>query len=302
MGRLPNFLMVGAAKSGTTALYHYLYNHREIFFSKVKEPSFFSAQIFHFPGNGKRDTLKYFTSTFENYSKLFDQASDQKIVGEASTDTMYFPQCIPIIQKYLGNPKILFLLRNPVDRAFSAYGHMVRDNREPLVFEEALKQEEDRIANGWNPSWHYKRCGLYYNQIKSFNGEFDNVKIFIYDDFKIDHLMVVRDVCNFLEIDSTFQPDNRNSEVNVSGAPRIRWFNKIFLMKNPVQLAIRKTASKLMGDVAYSRLRETIRKTNLERMTMNPETKAYLTEYFREDILKLQDLIGRDLSTWLKPN
>ena len=99
-----------------------------------------------------------------------------------------------------------------------------------------------------------------------------------------------------------FQPDDRNAEVNVSGKPKLRWFNDIFLMKNPVQRALRRTASWIMGDVGYARLRETVRKSNLERMTMNPETRAYLVEYFREDIIQLQDLIHRDLSRWLSPN
>lgn len=301
MDILPNFLMAGAAKSGTTALYQYLFNHPDIFFSRAKEPSFFSAQFFSFPGDGIRDNLKYFTSTIDDYRRLYEDVSVQKIIGDASTDTMYFPECIPLIQRYLGDPAILFMLRNPVERAFSAYGHLVRDNRETLRFEDALQEEEKRIANHWNPLWHYKRCGMYSNQIAPFLDHFSRVKIILFDDFRKDHHAVVKEVCNFLEIDSTFQPDNRNSEVNVSGKPKVRWFNDIFLMKNPIQQAIRKTGSWIMGDVAYARLRETVRKTNLERMTMKPETRAYLTEYFREDIIKLQDLIDRDLSNWLKP-
>jgi hypothetical protein len=301
MNRLPNFLIAGAAKCGTTALYLYLQDHPDIFFSSMKEPCYFSAQVFNFPGNGIGDETKRFTQTFEEYEKLFQEATHQKIIGEASPDTVYYPETIPYIHQYLGDPAILIMLRNPVDRALSAYGHLVRDNRENLSFEEALHQEENRIASHCNSMWHYKRRGMYSRQIKPFLDEFSRVKVVLFDDFRRNNKLVVKDICSYLGIDSSFEPTDVNSEVNVSGKPKQKWFNDVFLIKNPIQNAIRQTGLNILGNVRYTRLRDTIRKTNLERMTMKPETRAYLTEYFREDILQLQDLIGRDLSAWLKP-
>jgi hypothetical protein len=302
MIRLPNFLIAGAAKCGTTALYLYLHDHPDVFFSPMKEPCFFSAQVFKFPGNGIGDVTKRFTPTFEEYKKLFQEAGYQKIIGDASPDTVYYPESIPYIHQYLGDPAILIMLRNPVDRALSAYGHFVRDNRETLSFEDALKEEENRIENRYNSLWHYKRRGMYSWQVKPFLDEFSRVKVVLFEDFRKDNKVVVKEVCKFLEIDSSFEPNDTISEVNVSGMPKQKWFNDLFLMKNPIQNAIQKTGSRLLGNVGYTRLRDSIRKTNLERMTMKPETREYLTEYFREDILKLQDLINRDLSAWLKPN
>ena len=147
MGRLPNVLIAGAAKSGTTAMYFYLQNHPDIFFSRLKEPCFFSAQVFEFPGNGIGDEQKKITQTLTEYELLFRDAGNQKIIADASQDTLYYPETIPNIHKYLGDPAILIMLRNPIDRAFSAYGHLVRDNRERLSFEDSLQKEEQRIAD-----------------------------------------------------------------------------------------------------------------------------------------------------------
>jgi len=153
--KLPNFLIVGAPKSGTTSLYYYLKEHPEIYMSKLKEPHFFSKECKNLPFRGPKDeslgSTKYMNLTWEDYQNLFKGAITYKAVGEASADYLYYFKCsIKNIKKYLGNPKIIIILRNPIERAFSAYLHMLRDGREYLSFREALHMEEERKKNNWD--------------------------------------------------------------------------------------------------------------------------------------------------------
>ena len=145
--KLPNFLIVGAAKSGTTSLYHYLKQHPEIYMSPVKEPKFITAQFLSFPfkGIGDEKVEQNIVKSYNEYCNLFKDVSKEKIIGEASPDNLYFfEKAINIIIYHLKNPKIIIILRNPIERAFSAYMYFINCNREYLSFEEALKEEEKR--------------------------------------------------------------------------------------------------------------------------------------------------------------
>ncbi len=298
---LPNFLLVGAAKSGTTALYYQLKGHPDIFCSPVKEPCYFSAQVLRLPQPGIDDDKKFYVKTYGDYCKLFEGAEGKKAIGEASADTIYFyEKTIPLIKQVLGDPRIIILLRNPVDRAFSAYLHLVRENRETLSFEEGLAREEDRIRRDWQCMWHYKNRGMYYNQVKAFKTGFSRVKVCLYENFKKEPLAVIKQVCQFLEVDPGFQPANTRARYNVSGIPRFKSLNNIFLMKNMVQRTLRKVGSRVLTEDGWVKLREGLRAKLYVKAVMNPDTRAYLQQVFLEDILRLQDLLAMDLGVWLK--
>lgn len=298
---LPNFLIVGAAKSGTTSLYYYLKGHPDIYLSPVKEPCFFTHQILDLPQKGIGDEKKFYAKTFEDYYQLFQGAEDKKAVGEASADSVYlYDKTIPVIKRVLGDPAIIILLRNPVDRSFSSYLHLVRDNREPLSFEEGLAEEEDRIQRNWQCIWHYKRRGLYYGQVKAFMDAFSRVKVLLHDDLKKTPMSVVKEVFEFLGVDTSYRPADTVTRYNTSGIPRFKDLNNLFLMKNIVQRTIRNTGSFLLTEDRWVKLRDTLRGKLLVKAAMKPETRAFLQQYFREDIMELQELTGKDLSAWLK--
>jgi len=145
--KLPNFLIVGAAKSGTTSLYHYLKQHTEIYMSSIKEPKFITSQFLTFPfkGTGDEKVEQNIIKSFREYCNLFKDVNNDKMIGEASADNLYFfKKAINIITHYLKKPKIIIILRNPIERAFSHFNQFIRDNREYLSFEEALKEEKNR--------------------------------------------------------------------------------------------------------------------------------------------------------------
>ena len=210
---LPNFLIAGAAKSGTTSLYYYLKGHPEIFFPTPKEPCFFSAQAMSFPLK-YINTPYHYTRSFDEYKSLYSNVHSQKAIGDASIDTMYYYQTtIPLIKKTLGNPKIIIMLRNPVNHVFSMYNHMFVNNLENLTFEDALTAEVDRIKDDWEPRYHYKAKAMYFEQVNAFVNSFDNIRVYLYEEFIKEPGRVVDNIINFLGVSDNYQPPNLNIEV-----------------------------------------------------------------------------------------
>jgi len=296
-GRLPNFLIAGAAKSGTTALYHYLKQHPDVFMSGIKEPCFISSHFYDFSHPSNRPG-RVIVRDPEEYCRLFAGAAGERAVGEASVDNLYYHEkSIGLIKNYLGDPKIIIILRNPVDRAYSAYTHLLRDGRETLAFEEALDAEEERIREGWRFIWHYRAAGLYYEQVKAFKDNFTEVKVFLFEDLISDSRAVVEEAFAFLGVDGSFSPDT-GSRYNVSSVPRVKLLTDFFAKPTLFRNAIRSVGKSIIGEDNWIKLRERARSKLLVRAEMEPATRRRLEEAFREDVLRLQSLIGRDLRHW----
>ena len=184
---LPNFLLVGAPKCGTTAIASHMAQHPDIYMSAIKEPKYFTAQSIPFPLRGPGDEFveNFTVKTLDIYKKLFQRLNGEKAVGEASVDNLYFPeQVIPLIKTLLGDVKIIIVLRNPVDRAFSAYKNLLRDGRETLTFEEGLRIEPQRRLKGYEYLWRYQDLGFYYERVKAYMAHFTHVKVLILEHFE----------------------------------------------------------------------------------------------------------------------
>jgi len=299
---LPNFLIVGAAKSGTSSLYHYLNEHPEIFLPARKELRFFSQMKANFKGPGDDKLNKTIIKSIEEYSKFYIPVKNEKAIGDVSPDYLYFfKNAIPNIRKILIDPKIIIILRNPIDRAFSHYLHFVRDGREKLSFEEALAAEDNRKALNWEWAWYYKDVGFYYNQVKAYLENFSEVKVYLYDDLKKDPLSLVQDIYRFLGVDDSFIPKSIGEKFNVSGVPKNKFLHEFLRKPNAIKSTLRPLARLVLPDKETRErfLRKLLQK-NLKKPEMKPETRDYLKRLYKEDILKLQDLIKRDLSHWLK--
>ena len=296
---LPNFLIVGMSRCGTTSLYHYLKEHPDIFMSRVKEPSFFLAQFHPVPENGIGDDRKKYYKDYADYCGLFEKAGNRRPVGEASADNLYHAEkAIPYIQKYLGNPKIIICLRNPVERAFSAYTFLVSENREFLSFEEGLIQEEKRRRDGWRHIWFYRDAGFYFRGVKAYLDNFSDAKICLFDDLEKRPLSLVQDVYRFLGVDSSYVPDVR-ARYKTSGIPRSQKINRLFEEPTPLRSLVRGIGKLLLKEDGWIKWRDRLKGQSYAGATMRPETRRYLESVYREDILKLQNLINRDLSPWL---
>lgn len=299
--KLPNFLIVGAAKSGTTSLYHYLNQHPEVYMSPIKEPRFITAQFVKYPLRLKKE--KCVIEDFEEYKKLFKHVKNEKAIGEASVDNLYYyEESIKFIKKYLRDVKVIIILRNPIESAFSNYQMLVRNRGEHLSFEDALNAEDERkkLHMIYGCGWHYKSLGFYYKQVKAYLENFSQVKVYLYDDLKNNTLGLIKDMYEFLEVDASYEPD-LSYKYNVGGIPKNKFiYNILFVKPKLLKGFIEKVSKFFLLEEKIYKLAEDLKARYLTKQQMKPETRDYLKNLYREDILKLQDLIKRDLSHWLR--
>jgi hypothetical protein len=299
--QLPNFLIVGSAKCGTTAVADCLAEHPEVYISPMKEPKFFSSQFVNFPMNGRGDDfVESFTiKKFEEYVKLFKRVKDEKAIGEASVENLYYyDRVIPEIKRWLGDVKILIILRDPVERAFSAYKSHTRDMREFLSFEQALEMEEHRRRNNYEYLWNYMDLGFYYEQVRAYLKAFKDVRVLLYNDLCRNPRSFYRGIFRFLDVDPSFIPSNKGP-LNSSGVP-INAFYRFLFRATPLKGALYKFLTlRGMADGPLQRVIEQFRRDKLRPLHMKPNTREYLKKIYAADVYKLQKLIKRDLSHWI---
>ena len=299
----PNFLIAGTPKAGTTSLYHYLWQHPEVFLSTPKEPHFFSSQCIKLPVKdykGPSNAIR-FVHNQDAYLNLFEEAAGFKAIGEASTDTFYYSESIEHIKSCLGNPKIILLFRNPVDRLISQFRHQKRENMEPLTLEEALREEGNRIRENYAVGYHYSSLGFYAERLKQFQKAFSHVHIIFFEDLKNNPEEVMQEVFRFLEINPSFSPD-LSTVFNPAGKPKIKWIHDFFYSKSRIRDLLRPVFSIFLSPEKRFRIMEDIKNKNLKKDSIEiaDETKHSLITLYKNDILRLQDLTHRDLSSWLK--
>jgi len=298
---LPNFLIIGAAKSGTTALYLYLKQHPDIFMTTPKELRYFSYNG-PYPKDLHEDYIHRGVTTFKEYEQHFEEVTDEKAIGEASPMYLYVPGTAEKIKETLPDVKLMAILRNPIERAYSAYTHALRDWKEDAgSFRVALEKEPERILAGWGLLWHYTQAGFYYQQLKRYYEVFDSgqIKVILHDDLVSNPRGLLREIFEFLEVDPSFEPDI-SARPNISGFPKNKKFHafmyRLFMRPNPFKWLGRRIFSQTLRRKVMVKLRE----ENLERREMSEEVRNKLRTIFREDINRLEQLVGRDLSHWLE--
>lgn len=302
---LPNYLIIGAAKSGTTSLYEYLTQHPQVYSCPIKEPKFFAFQEdqkVSFAGPGDQASHDRNTVTnLETYQKLFNQVTpDHEAIGEASVLYLYSPIAPTRIKHMIPETKLIVVLRNPIERAFSSFLHLRREGREPLChFKDALQEEEARIRAGWEHLWHYTKLGFYSVQLQRYFDLFpqEQIAVYLYDEFKANPVTVLKDIYQFLDIDSTFTPD-MSTTYNGYGMPKSRLL--YHYLKKPNR--IKSTLKPLLP--AQLRLRLKLKAIRQNMSTTKPklseETLQSLIQLYRDEISKLQYLLQRDFSCWLE--
>jgi hypothetical protein len=274
---MPNFLIIGAAKAGTTALHTYLRQHPQVYMTPEKETNFFAfeGENINFQGPGD-EALKDFSITdLSVYQAEFKGIINEVAIGEACPIYLYNPQAPKRIKNYIPNVRLIAILRNPVARAYANYLHLIRDDREPLQdFSLALEDEAKRI------------------QLQRYYGTFDRdqIKVYLYEDLRSNSLALLEDIFQFLEVESHFVPD-MGIKPNKSGMPKNKIAHYFLTKPNPVKT--------ILKPLFPDKLRQKIQHKNLNTPQISEEVREKLTEIYREDILQCQDLIQRDLSGWL---
>jgi hypothetical protein len=295
---LPNFLIIGAAKAGTTSLYYYLKQHPQIYMSPIKEPRFFAFKDkkpnFQGPACGINQTS---ITNYQDYYALFKDVQNEVAIGEASTIYLYSTIAAKQIKQDIPGIKLIIVLRDPIERAYSSFSHLTRDGYETLSFINALKEEEKRIANNWSHLWHYKNGGFYYAQVKQYLEIFapEQIKIYLYEDLKYNPQLLIQDVYQFLGVDPNFLPDL--AKQNISGKPKSRLLVHLFKRDNYLKSFFKPFLTKQIRDLVRNKI---IQINMKEKPDLPSKIRQDLINVYRKDMLNLQDLIQRDLSAWLK--
>ena len=296
---MPTFLILGAMKAGTTALYTALDQHPDVFMSRVKEPNFFAfaedEPNFQAPIDQRPEGVNHTSITdLDRYQELFAGATDEAARGEASHWYLYHPDAPANIERYVPEARLVAMLRNPVERAYSEFLHFVRDQDEPLTdFAATLDAEEERIANHWALGRYVDR-GCYDEQLERYLNRFprEQIRVYLFDDFVDDPAAIRQDLFRFIGVDSSFEPDDRR--VNASGIPQSRWLHALLTAAAPV----RETVVPLLPDALVDWVND-LKNRNLEKPSMDPAVRARLIDTFRPHVRRLEDLLDRDLSHWL---
>ena len=291
----PNFLIIGAAKAGTTALHTYLNQHPQIYMTPRKETNFFAleGEKLNFQGPGDEAINDFSITTLDAYQAEFKGVTKEVAIGEACPLYLYDFKAAARICNYNPEMKIIVILRNPVHRAYANFLHLIRDDRELCQnFPEALKVESERIEQNWEWFWHYIQLGYYGKQLQEYYNIFaeNKIKVYLYEDFSKNPLELVQNICTFLNVKDDFVPDMQ-IKPNKSGMPKNKFLHQLLTKPNPIKTALKPLFPSL--------LRQKIQHQNLAKPELPREIKEELTQLYREDILHCQDLIHRDLSHWL---
>jgi hypothetical protein len=295
--RRPDFFIVGAPKSGTTALYEYLRQHPQVFMADPKEPNFFGADV------ERRRTPRI---GLDEYLSYFAQAGDAKRVGEASVRYLHSRTAAQEIAEFAPRGQAIIMLRDPVEMMYSMHGELVFIGAEDITdFADALAAEDDRSRGRRIPGGANKPAALLYRDSARFADQVqryfdalgrDQVLVLVYDDFRDDTLDTYRRVLQFLGVDPSFVP--QMGIVNPSKQPRSRLLLR--LISNPPSWLRR-----VLGAALPPRQRKRLFRRALAlnartapRRPMDPELRARLKAEFAPEVRRLGELIARDLTAW----
>ena len=312
--RTPNFFIVGAPKAGTTSLYHFLDQHPDIYMSPLKEPSHFSLEVR--PENfepalqpqarrdeeavrnylaGPMDQKRFggIVRNYDDYLRLFAAAREQTAIGEASVCYLWSPTAPRAIASRLPHARIIIVLRDPADRAFSQYLHNVSDGVVSSTFRDHIDGSLHRNSNAFGVLHPMLEFGLYADQVQRYLDAFprEQIGIWLYEDTRRPTFLA--EVLRFLQVDPTFPLDTSTRYLQpqlprMTGISQTLRRNGIWgkiksLTPAPIKPFVRNLAYRKAGSVK-----------------MSPQERTFLIYYYEEDIIKLAKLLKRDLSTWLR--
>jgi hypothetical protein len=289
---LPNFIVIGAAKAGTTALHWYLTEHPAVFMTPTKDPSYFAYGV-DGAGQllwGEPEFHGFPVRSWNEYERLFADTGEAVAVGEASTMYLECPQSAARIRARLPAARIICSLRHPVERAYSDYLMYLRRRGR------RLDPARDLTATSvWaSPDSRWMRIGRYHEQLSRYYEAFprEQVLVVLFDDLRRNPQGFVQDVYRFLNVDPAFVPDFTTPHA-AGGMPASVALEGVFLRsaRSPVKLWVPKRTANW-----FRRLRT---RTMRQAPPLPADLRKELTGHFREDIAKTAELIGRSLDHWL---
>ncbi|MEM1369061.1 MAG: sulfotransferase [Cyanobacteria bacterium P01_H01_bin.15] len=293
--KLPNFIIFGTTKSGSTSLCNYIQQHPDVFVSERKEPNYFLYEEGSSDVNQKGEVTEY---TLDWYKYWFRYA-DQKAIGEASVSYLADENAPARIKQTVPNVKLIAILREPVSRMYSHYLFFQRGKRMPDVGNLLEAFEYDQSQG--SPYKLFEK-GLYAQCLKRYFAQFDaeQFKIFLFEDFTSNPEQVTKDVFEFLGVDSDFEAVTTAKDAS-SGIPRNKSVYNFLYKDNPIKKILRPITRTVFPNAEKRRAVWTrLVSSSLSKPKLSAEIKEALREKYRPDILELQEMISRDLSKWLE--
>ena len=297
---LPNAILIGAQKAGTSSLYDWIAQHPDVCGNvSVKDFPFFINNKFYQKG------LNHLSEIFDSYY------NNEKVILHGNVQYIFDPIGLKRIKKDINNPKFILILRNPVDRILSAYYYFkkmhLEDENNILIA--SIKKRKDRENSEdfvIRDALTYIKHGLYAKQLKEFLKHFnrDQLHICFFKDLKENKEMVMREVYNFLEINEDFIPEFDIK--NKTGEIRSTFIQSLFFKKNIVRkFIVDKLVNKILPLHKRTELRWKIKELNTsnlkkEKQELSLEDRGKLLEYFIDDINKLERMLKIDLGFWKK--
>jgi hypothetical protein len=290
---VPTFLVVGAGRSGTTGLVEGLRTHPSVFVTAPKEPHYFAfhGQPAVFDGPGDDATVNRVAVTDrEKYLELYADAGDSVARGDGSVTTLYYhDRAIPEILQVNPDMRIVIMLREPVDRAYSSYQYMSARGFEPEEhFADAFADDANRQKQNWQHLWHYESMSYYADAVSAFQASLppEQVGIWFYDDLVADYELTVSEVLRFVGAPHVEGEAAGVPRVNISGTPKWAAAQRLVWLATRNEV-IRRNVKRF---TSY-RLRELVRRANLKPSGVDAKVRAELAPLYADDLRRLSTLV-----------
>ncbi|MFI7587775.1 sulfotransferase family protein [Spongisporangium articulatum] len=302
---LPDFFVMGAPKAGTTALHAALTQHPQLFLPNPKETKFYLTGERRPPrstqrGPGDAHSAQEWIWRRKQYEALFEAAPAGKLRGESTPFYLYDLDSHRRIADDNPRAKLIVVIRDPIDRAYSNWMHLRSDGLEPIAdFAEALAAEDERVERGFAPFWHYSRLGMYGEQLDHLYKHFprEQVHVLRYRDLVNDAAVAVDAVCEFLGVETgrVGSVPRENSRPYVDDTPRHRALSRV--ARGGAWLG--SFAPPQVWRRASVPLLRALHTGDARRPVLDPAVRAELVKPFAEDNALLARLLERDFSDWL---
>jgi hypothetical protein len=300
---IPSFLVAGAARSGTTGLVEGLRAHPRVFVTQPKEPHYFAlhGQRVDFQGPGDAATINRVAVTNrDEYLALYPQDHSYLALGDGSVSTLYYyDDSLPEIQRVNPDMRVIVLLRDPVDRAYSSYQYMRARGFEPHEqFLAAVAEEPRRRSQNWHHIWHYTNMSMYADSIAAMQAALppQQLGVWYYDNLDSNYEQTMHQVLDFLSVPAVQGATEAIPRVNISGQPRFAALHRALWW------ATRNEGLRRMvkGTTSY-RFRERVRRSTLQRTGASQEERETLAPIFASDVERLRSLLPpSDQPAWLQ--
>jgi hypothetical protein len=302
---MPDFLVIGAPKAGTTALHAALAAHPGLYMSAIKEPKYFlSDGPPPAKGGGPGDALTYREHVWrrEDYEALFDPAPPGTLTGESTPLYLYDRAALRRIAGTIPDAKLIAIVRDPVERAHSNWTHLWSAGLEPIGdFVRACGEEERRVAAGWASFWHYVGLGRYGEQLEYLFTVFrrEQVLVLRYRRLVDQPAQTLNEICAFLGVEQSVLTEIPRQ--NVTSHPEPTLGHRAVALAQRAGSAAGSLIPGLTAATLTGPLERFLQRHSRERQPLSWEQRQELIPRFEADISLLERVLGEDFRDWIRP-